>query len=147
MINEKLKLMGGKLNISDKDIKEIKKARVAHKILYLIIGAIIAVCAFITGRLVKKYQVIRSYPYGGEINVCFTGVVAFIAITVGGALVLATKKFKNKKSKFIFTTLIITALLSVIGFVGGYLTGQPLYYGAVPRYNVYGKKIWRDINE
>lgn len=120
MINQKLQQIGSKLNISKRDISGIQKERIKGKFLYPIIGAVIVICSTVAGFFIGK-----ANP--GCINCDGYPFAAAGLIATAGA---------SKKKKFFLVTVIATILLSVIGFVAAYKTGQNMF-GLAIMYNVY----------
>ena len=118
-MNQKLQEVGSKLNVSKEDIRNIQKEKIKGKFLYLIIGLIIVVFSTIVGFFMGKANPVcincEGYPFAAGL--------------------IATKG-ASKKKKFFLATIIATILLSVIGFVAAYRTGQNMF-GIAIGYNVY----------
>ena len=120
MANKKLQKIGEKLDVSEQEIESIQKENNKWKFIYPIAGAVIVVCSTILGFFVGKAN-------GGCTN------CASYPFAVVGALSASSV---SKKKRFFLITMIITILLSVIGFAAGYKTGQPMFSYAI-KYNVY----------
>ena len=118
MTNKKLQQIGNKLGVSGKDIANIGRQRLKRKLLYPIIGAIIVVCSSGLGFLVGKGDLFSSggYPYA----------IPGLALIAGA---------KRKKGVFI----LVTILLSVIGFLVAYKIGYHHYHRSI-LYNVFSRR-------
>jgi hypothetical protein len=119
MVNKKLRSVGEKLNVSEKDIKNIKKAGFLNKIWYWIIAVLIAIITFIIGFFVGKANCPAStgglppgYPYASAI-------IALPAL------------YSKKKSSKIFLLLV-----STLAFL---IALKTPVFGQAILYNVYKK--------
>lgn len=128
---EKLQDIGDKLNISEKDLKNIKKEKQKNKLLYPIIGAIIAICSTLSGFILGKNtepklvnsETGETYPY------------SLLTFAIFGATINLRK---NSSKKLIIITIILTTIISIIGFVSAYNSAQPVeYYHGSIKYGVY----------
>ncbi|MEM5855116.1 MAG: hypothetical protein QW472_02225 [Candidatus Aenigmatarchaeota archaeon] len=112
---QKLQEIGQKLNITDEDIKNIKKAGLTNKILYWITTAIIAIISFIIGFFAGKVTCPSTggggYPYAA------------------GLVIPNTLISKKRNSK------IAILLLSVIVFLVAIKLSPA--FGQAIKYNVY----------
>jgi len=120
MANKKLQEVGNDLGVSKKDIANIRKRRLKGKLIRPIIGAIIVACSSGLGFWVGKATSHGGYPYA-------TSGLAFIAGP------------KGKRGAFI----LVTVLLSVIGFVAAYWAGHHAehnHFDASPLYNVFSRQ-------
>jgi uncharacterized membrane protein len=120
MDNQALQKIGKELNISDKDIKDIRKAGFTSKILYWIITAIIAIISFIIGFLVGRGTLI---PSGGGPS----GGYPF----AGGLVIPSALSGKKRSSKIAILLTSATAFLIAIKV-------YPVF-GQATLYNVYRK--------
>ncbi len=115
MVNQKLQEIGQKLDVSEKDIKDLGKTDFKSRILYWIITAAIAILSFILGFFAGKGSCPPAgggYPFSmGLVPVAFSG------------------KGKNFK--------ISVLLVSVIAFLVA-LNAVPVFGQAID-YNVYGR--------
>jgi len=115
-MDPKISKAGKALGVKPKDVKDIKKQRCKAKLVYPIAGAIIAVGSTALGFLAGKADPICTncdgYPFAAA------------------AAVVPTK------NRPLLVAILVTALISVIGFAAAYKTGQSIFaYGI--RYNVY----------
>jgi len=117
MANEKLQKIGKELNISERNIKEIRKEKIKKEVLYLIsmtsIFLLSIILGFFTGKRAGQIQNANTYPF----------YVAYI---------LSSKS--SKKGNNFLKHLIPTLLLSLIGFFVAYIVGN---FGEAILYNVY----------
>ena len=143
MLNDKLQEIGNKLNVSEDDIKNFKRAKRKRKFLYPIIGGIIAILSTLSGYFMGKNEMISGYPFQRTILCCSIGGAAVGSVTVMGHLIGA---FESKKLKFIWSIFVVTVFLSIIGFLSAYDIGEPVYNGAL-LYGVYDKKIGGSSND
>lgn len=131
MNNEKLKEIGGRLDISEEDLKNIKIEKQKFNLIYPIIGVIVAICSTILGYLLGKNtepklvnaETGKTYPYS---------LFSF-------AILIATINLrKNSNRKVIIISIILTAIISIIGFVSAYNSAQPIeYYHGTIKYGVH----------
>ena len=109
--------IGSRLNVSENDVRNLRKERIKGKLLYLITGLIVSGFSAIAGFLMGKANPVcvncEGYPFAA-------GLVAT------GTL---------KKRKF-FLAAAATLLLSVIGFMAAYRIGQNMF-GVAIEYSVY----------
>lgn len=150
MNNEKLESIGRKLNLSEKDITNIKKARRKSKFLYPIVGGIIAMLSTVAGYLIGKNaepklvniytgKVLRGYPYFTPLFVY--GSCIGSALVGGSILGFSILKSKSKNERLILITILITMLVSIIGFICAYDFARPIeYYGQPPLYGVFSRR-------
>ena len=110
--------IGSRLNVSENDVRNLRKERIKGKFLYLIAGLIVSGFSAIAGFLMGKANHVcvncEGYPFA-----------AGLAVT--GTL---------KKRKFFLATTAATLLLSVIGFMVAYRIGQNMF-GVAIEYSVY----------
>lgn len=135
MNNEKLQKIGNKLNVSEKDLKELKKEKLKSKYLYPITEAFIAGCSTILGYFAGKNAEPRTkisfYP---AITTSFTIIPGMIS----------NQKGKLKFKKNVITHITFIVFISLFGFLIAYRIAQPeaeaeIYHrGAL--YDVYSKK-------
>jgi hypothetical protein len=121
MANKKLEEVGKELGVSEKDIARIRKQRLKTKLFYPILGAIIVACFSGLGYVAKDALVSPGYPYA----------------TPGLALVTGPEERKGGFKSFTF--ILLTTLLSIVGFLAVYKVGHP-HGGAAPAYHVYSRQ-------
>lgn len=115
MLNKKLKEIGQKLGVSEKDIRDMGKKGIARNILYWIIGIVVAILSFMVGFFVGK----------GTCPVESSGGYPFAA-----GIVIPSMLSNKKKS-----TKIAVLLMSAIAFLVA-LKAAPVFGQAI-KYNVY----------
>lgn len=121
-MNQKLLEIGQKLDISKEEIKSIQKEKrrekIKNKLLYPIAGSIAVILSIVGGHLAAKTFKSPSggYPYSAS-------VFPFLAVI---------QKLERRK----LLALILTAIVSVVGFVVAYMLTQPQFSRAI-LYNVY----------
>jgi len=118
MANKKLQQVGEELGVSEKDIANIRKRRLKGKLLRPIMGAIIVACSSGLGFLVGKGDLFSSggYPYA----------------IPGLGLIAGLKRGKG-------VLILVTILLSVIGFAVAYRVGYHHYHRSI-LYNVFSRR-------
>ena len=121
MANKKLEEVGKRLGVSEKDIARIRRQRLKAKLFYPIIGAIIVACFSGLGYVAKESGGGSGYPYA----------------TPGLALVTGPEERKGGFKSFTF--ILVTALLSIVGFLAVYKVGHP-HGGAAPAYHVFSRQ-------
>jgi hypothetical protein len=119
MANKKLQEVGKELGVSEKDIARIRRQRLKARLFYPILGAIIVACFSGLGYVAKDAGVYPGYPYA----------------TPGLALVTGPEERKGGFKSFIF--ILLTTILSIIGFMAAYKAGN--HHGASPAYHVYSR--------
>ena len=117
MVNKKLEEVGKGLGVSEKDIARIRKQRLKTKLFYPIIGAIIVACFSGLGYVAKDVLSSPGYPSAAP----------------GLALVTGPKERKGGFRSLIF--ILLTVMLSIIGFMAGYKAGN--HHGGGPMYHVF----------
>ncbi len=114
MYNEKLVQIGSKLNVSGEDIKEVQSHNRRGKIMSVIVGGGIATLSTIAGFLIgMSLAGSNGYPYA-----------------VGG---FASVAQQSQGKKYLVPSVIITAIVSIIGFLVAYnhaMFGLAIDYGA-----------------
>ena len=137
MNNEKLQSIGNKLDISERDLENIRRQNRRYKFLYPMIGGIIAICSTIAGYLMGKNadaKLVSSetgavYPY------------TLLSFAVGAPLTANLNSISRTKRLFILLTIIITVIVSIVGFTTAYDMARPVeYYSGAIRYGVYNKR-------
>jgi hypothetical protein len=121
MASKKLEEVGKGLGVSEKDIARIRRQRLKAKLFYPLIGAIIVACFSGLGYVAKDAFVSPDYPYAAP----------------GLALVTGPKERKGGFKSFTF--ILLTTLLSIVGFLAVYKVGHP-HGGAAPAYHVYSRQ-------
>ncbi len=112
MNKEKLEEIGSKFDVSEKDIKNIKKDNISRKIIYWIIGILIAIICLIIGLIIYLSDS-SSYPYG--------------IITTPIAVQTKTKKSRIAALLIVFLTFLIA------------IKATPVF-GEAPDYDVFSKE-------
>lgn len=135
MNNDKLQEIGAKLNINENDLKGIKKEKQKDKSLYPITGAIISILSILLGYLLGKNaepklvseKTGKTYPYS---KICFGIPLAFGFSSTLVGLILALKiiKSRTKYKKLILTTIVVTLIASILGFIIAFKMAQPVHY-------------------
>ena len=120
MANKKLQEVGKELGVSEKDIARIRKQRLKTKLFYPILGAIIVACFSGLGYVARESGGGSGYPYA----------------TPGLALVTGPEERKGGFKSFIF--ILVTALLSIVGFMAAYKAGN--HHGVSPAYHVFSRQ-------
>lgn len=115
MDNQKLKEIGKKLDISEQDIRGLRKKGIARYILYWIIGIIVAILSFLVGFFIGR-GTCPSVSGGGY---------PFAAGIVIPSMISSKKK----------STKIAVLLISAVAFLVA-LKGMPVFGQAI-KYNVY----------
>ena len=105
------------LEVGDKDLGAIKKARDTSRILLVLLGAVISVAAFVTGYAVGR-DIGPGYPYS----------------SIGVASVAGAGRRGTR-----WVIVILLAVLAVFSFDFGILAQHPTY-GEGSFYGVYGRK-------
>ncbi|MFH1127109.1 MAG: hypothetical protein ABIG84_01990 [archaeon] len=126
LINEKILQIGSKLNISAQDIKDIQNHNTKNSILSPITGGIIAILSTILGFFIGMTTAgctnCNGYPFA----------------SAG----LASTAQKTGSKKYLTPAVIITALVSIMGFAVAYSVAQNMFgYGIM--YDVYKKEVIR----
>jgi len=120
MYNEKLVQIGNKLNVTKKDIRNIKRRQGKDKLLFPVSRSVIAMLSGVVGFIVGSSLVsAQAYPYA-----------------VGG---FASVAQKQKKTNYLLYA-IIAAVMAIVGFLVYYYKAQYQIHGVVPGYGVYSKK-------
>jgi formate hydrogenlyase subunit 3/multisubunit Na+/H+ antiporter MnhD subunit len=115
MSNKEIQQLGKELGVSQKDVARIQRERLKRKLFYSVLGVIIVACSSGLGFLAGRAEARGSYPFAG----------------FGSGLVAGPKR---EKGVFI----LVTVLLSVIGFVAAYKAGHH-YYRASTLYDVFSR--------
>jgi hypothetical protein len=121
MTNKKLQEAGRELGISEKDITRIRRQRLKTRLFYPIIGAIIVACFSGLGYVAKDAFVSPDYPYAAP------------------GLALVTGPEERKGGFKSFTFILLTTLLSIVGFLAVYKVGHP-HGAAAPAYHVFSRQ-------
>lgn len=116
MSNKEIQQLGKELGVSQKDVARIQRERLKRKLYYSVLGAIIVACSSGFGFLAGKAKAEGGYPFA-----------AF-----GSGLVAGPKR---EKGVFI----LVTVLLSVVGFVAAYKAGHYHYYRGSTLYDVFSR--------
>ena len=120
MANKKLQEVGKELGVSEKDIARIRKQRLKAKLFYPVLGAIIVACFSGLGYVAKESGIGLGYPYAAP----------------GLALVTGPKERKGGFRSFMF--ILVTTLLSAVGFLAAYKAGN--HHGESPVYHVFSRQ-------
>jgi len=120
MANKKLEEVGKRLGVSEKDIARIRRQRLKARLFYPILGAIIVACFSGLGYMASESGGGSGYPYA----------------TPGLALVTGPRRKEEGFRSFIF--ILVTALLSIAGFVAGYKAGH--HHGGSAMYHVFSRQ-------
>ena len=146
MSRRKLNEIGVKLDVSDKEIRKIKRNYLLIKIITPIIGAATAVLFTVLGhrsgrhmgkisspRLVNG-ETGKEYPYS-----------AITLLAIPGLYFATAPGIRTKRNIFIGVTVVITMIASIVGFNIAYDIAHSCYapveyyYGAIA-YNAYSKE-------
>jgi hypothetical protein len=119
MANSKLEEAGKGLGVSEKDIARIRRQRLKAKLFYPIIGAIIVACFSGLG-YVARMSGLYSYPYAAP------------------GLALVTGPEERKGGLKSFTFILLTTMLSIIGFMVAWKIGK--HHGVSAMYHVYSRQ-------
>jgi len=143
-MNQKLKEIGEKLNLKEKDIWRIQKGFISKKVLGIIVGIAIAILAFILWLILRRQTGLKpstpppstplppGYPYTPQPPKPGEGYPFVPPAMIGGYLL--TKKRNSKVAGF---------LVSAIVFLSS-LMPYPAFGQAI-MYNVYKKKSLKDF--
>ena len=113
MTEEKLKEIGQKLGVTEKDIRKLRRKGISRNLLYWIIGILVAILSFLAGFFIGRGT---CPPAGG-------GGYPFAAAVIPG---IASGKKKSR---------VAILLISAIAFLLA-LKGTPVFGQAI-KYNVY----------
>ena len=120
MTNKKLEEVGEELGVSKKDMAQIRRQRLKARLFYPVLGAIIVACFTGLGYVAREDGLGPGYPYA----------------TPGLALLTGPQERKGGFRSFIF--ILLTTILSAIGFLAAYKLGR--HHGVSPAYHVYSRQ-------
>jgi hypothetical protein len=120
MANKKLEEVGKELGVSEKDIVRIRRQRLKARLFYPILGVIIVACFYGLGYMASESGGGSGYPYA----------------TPGLALVTGPERRKGGFRSFMF--ILVTILLSIVGFIAGYKVGH--HHGGSAMYHVFSRQ-------
>lgn len=136
MDNEKLRSIGDTLSISEDDIKNIKKEKRKSRFLFPIIGGIITILSTVAGYFKGKNA--PPILVNRETGDVYPYAILGFAAAVGSSI---NPKGYQKYNKLITVTIIVTILISIIGFVTAYEFTRPVeYYEGAIMYGAFSKK-------
>ena len=152
----KLREIGGKLDVSESDIKKIKKRHSITRILSPIIGAFVAFISTILGHIIGKSSGIAAGKDARPILINReTGEVYPYAITTFLVTTTTLTTLPKEMKKKTITILLVTAILTVIIAVVGYCVAHGIaydnafeaakpkeYYSGAILYGVYSKETY-----
>ncbi len=145
MNKEKLAEIGGKLDITKEEFRNIHKQRRKEKINTILTGGIISIISMLTGYFIGKNSEPRmehrGYPYGmlGSSFCCGAGMGGIMGGF--GFLYLLTYLNGKKKHKTMMSILVLFfIILSVIAIIFGHEVGRPVeYYSGAIDYGVFSR--------
>lgn len=150
MNNEKLTEIGDTLEITEEDIREIRKEKFRIKLIYPIVVAmegIISIFSFVLGYNKGKDKSIKLvsadtgkvYPLSESKFSYYPALYYVIGGTVGLGSVIALSKSKHKK--FLIASIIVALIASILAFKHGFNLTKPMiqYYHGEIFYGVYNK--------
>jgi len=117
MMNQKLKEIGQKLGVSEKDIRGMGKKGIARNILYWIIGIIVAILSFVAGFFVGK----GTCPVEGGGGYPFAA-----GVVIPGML-------SGKKKSIKIAVLLISAIAFLVALKAAPVFGQAIKYNVYKR--------------
>jgi hypothetical protein len=142
MDKSKLKVIGAKLDVYDDDIDKMRKRYLLAKIIGPIMGALISVLFTLRGYYNGMDGLVKTvYATSGEVHSYPFACTALAGMA--GLHITTAKDFKRKRYYFLGIILILTIVLSAIGYNIGYDYSNPIKYdyqvGGI-MYGVYSRK-------
>ena len=153
MNKEKLSEIGGKLEVSESDIKKIKKHHSTIRIISLIIGSFIAFLSTLIGFLIgKSYGTAAGKDATPTLINSDTGEVYPYAITTflltSTTFTALPQKMKKKTNLILLVTAILTVIIAIVGYCiahgiaydNAFEAAKPIqYYSGAIDYGVYSR--------
>ena len=125
MFDKKVQQLGNELGVSEKDLADIRRARLKRKLWYAAVGAIIVACSagigFLAGTASRDSG---GYPYAAP------------------GLALVAGPIKRKRGLFVLVTVLLTVVGAVAAGVAAYKAGQhsSFHFGGTAMYSAFSRQ-------